>query len=1117
MLKKEQRQDNTLYMVTLPGGELRYISESCITFFQPTTPPVIDASWKTVIPNDLHTEVANSLQQVINRQPATAIKLTLPVAGDLREEELRLEPLFDNNNTLIAVSWYGAKQALLKTHYREMFYRSAVAMWIMDPAPIRQYLLASGIDTAIAIEERTRTDTSFLTNMRELFSVLDANAAAIKLFGADSLPSFKKNVIANATEHEVLYICYAILGINEKPERRIYQTDINLTNKQTSQQTNKQSNEQPDKQQKSLWISCETPSIHNREQGLFMSALDISEMKHAELEIEEREQFLGTILKTVPDILMVFDAKRKEPIFQNIDITKVLGYSKQDVENTQDHLLQYITHPEDAVTKESLTEMYRVLGSGKIYETTLRLQHNNGDWHHFYFRSAALDIDEKGNVHTVVVVARDITEVLKAQQVLTEQQRHYQLLTDNFSDIIITTDTLFRINYVSPSVENTLGFKAEDFIKNKNSVSMLGLADRAEYLAQALANALLRAQTQSEDFNEIIESEAVKADGSIIPVEITLSILRDKHHLLEGMLIIVRDITERRLIEADQRLAAKVFENSMEGVYITNTAGLIVQVNKAFIEITGYKIADVIGHKPSSLGSGWHDKNFVKDIKPQLEKEGRWSGELMSRRSNGEAFLVWMCISKVVDSRGNSLGVITSFRDITEEKTSEESIRKLAYYDPLTDLPNRSLFNDRLSQALQRANRSRFYLAILFMDLDGFKAVNDSLGHALGDQLLTETAIRLKDCIRGDDTVARMGGDEFTVILNALSDRETAENAAAQIASKIIECINQPFILEGKTVHVGVSIGISLYPDDSTHKDDLIKLADTAMYHVKQAGRNGYQFYTNDMHQRAEQRQEIEQDLRKAIDNNEFVLAFQPKLIAASRQLYGFEALLRWQHPVKGLILPGSFMRSLDELGLGAKMGEWVINKACDQLRTWIDDKQAHCSISVNIFARHYRDGELVNAIKQALKRTAIPPELLVVEISESLIMKDLGFSFGIISDLKALGVRVSVDDFATGVISLQYLNRLPIDEVKIDRQFVQHIESEAAQYRLVCAMISIANSMKIDIVAEGIERNEQLQLLLDAGCAKVQGFLFCKPLLNADLKTYMKEAATHKQSKALY
>ena len=593
-------------------------------------------------------------------------------------------------------------------------------------------------------------------------------------------------------------------------------------------------------------------------------------------------------------------------------------------------------------------------------------------------------------------------------------------------------------------------------------------------------------------------------DGEVVPVELKFSILRDEHKLLEGMLILGRDITERRKIEADQHLAAKVFENSMEGIYITGVDGNVQQINKAFTTITGFTEEQVLGKKPSNLGSGWHDKSYTNEILPALTKNKYWEGELLSRRSSGEAFLIWMSISTVTDARGGFLGSITSFRDITEEKSSEESIRKLAYYDPLTDLPNRQLFSDRLSQALQRANRNRHYISILFMDLDGFKQVNDDHGHAIGDRLLTEVALRLKACIRSDDTVARMGGDEFTIILNALDGREAAEKASTQIARKVLKKLNKPFLIQDKELFIGASIGIAHYPDDSNSAEDLIKYADTAMYHAKQAGKNGYQFYTDDMHQRAQQRLGVEQDIRQALTNDEFVLAFQPKLVTASQRTYGFEALLRWRHPEKGIIQPSGFMRALDELGLGSKMGEWVIEKACWQLKDWIDQGHKKCNISVNVFARHYRDGALVETVARVLKETAFSPELLTIEFSENLLMNDIGFAYAVLTDLKALGVRVAIDDFATGLLSLQYLNRLPVDEIKVDKQFIQHIDSDDEQMRLVSTMICIANHLGFEVVAEGVERQEQFDLLVEAKCPKVQGFLFSRPLFSDDAIAYL-------------
>ncbi len=1088
-------QDEALYMITLPSGELRYMAPMCETLFDLTEAPLLNTHWSVFIPASWHGAVQQALAEVLVQNTPQILEIDFHCAARFCIDTLHLFPVCDANQQVIAITWQGAPHLSGDNHHYEMFHHSAIAQWIMDPRPIHHYLKNHHIETPLQLNDAIEINPVVVSELRGLFTIVDANASAAKMYKMESVDRFKVGIIANASDSEIVQAAYAILSIGEESQRQTYQTDIVFA----------------EEDKKNLWVSCEIPSLTTMDEGMFISVLDITLLKQAEKESEEREQFLATILRAVPDILMVFDFKRREPIFQNVDITKLLGYTDQDLEDTKGHILSYIAHPEDVINGESLKAMYTRLAAGDIYETTLRLQHNNGEWHHFYFRSAALDKDEKGNIQNTVVVARDITEVLKAQQILTEQQRRYQLLADNFSDVIITTDTLFRINYVSPSVVDLLGYTPEEFVKNPNAISRLGLDGYVERLARALADSVFRVDIESEDFNEVLEAEAISASGEVIAVELKVSILRDEHHLLEGMLIIVRDITERRRVDADQRLAAKVFENSTEAIYITNQQGDIVQVNKAFGEITGYKRNDVIGKKPSQLGSGWHEINFAMDIKPVLDAEGQWAGELMSRRASGEAFLVWMSISNVLDARGVLLGLITSFRDITEAKSSEESIRKLAYYDPLTDLPNRMLFHDRLLQALQRANRNRHYIAILFMDLDGFKGVNDVLGHAVGDRLLTEAAKRLKECIRSDDTVARVGGDEFTVILNALVNKEAAESAAAQVARKIIDLLNMPFVLDENNVQIGVSIGIALYPDDAINEDDLIKLADTAMYHAKEAGKNNFQFYTQDMHQRAEQLQVAETDLRKALLGDELVLAFQPKMKAHDQSLYGFEALLRWQHPQKGLLMPSGFMRTLDDLSLSAKIGEWVINEACKQWVHWRTQGHAECSVSVNIFAYHYRDPNFVTFIAQTLKQHDVPPKLLTIEITEALIMDDLGFAFAVLSDLKAIGVRIAVDDFATGTISLSSLSRLPIDEVKIDRQFIHHIETDNQQLQVVKGIINIANTFGFDVVAEGVENEEQLQTLLSADCPKVQGYLFYRPLFNADLEACFNETSPKK------
>ncbi len=545
------------------------------------------------------------------------------------------------------------------------------------------------------------------------------------------------------------------------------------------------------------------------------------------------------------------------------------------------------------------------------------------------------------------------------------------------------------------------------------------------------------------------------------------------------------------MLEANQHLAAQVFEHSFDGIYITDDKGFITKVNPAFTQITGYSAADVVGKKPADISSGWHDVNFAKDILPCLKETQRWQGELLSRRANGEAFLVNMSICSAFDAHQNFLGLITSFRDITQARHEEESIRQLAYYDPLTELPNRSLFEDRLLQALHRSNRQRSHIALLFLDLDGFKAVNDTYGHALGDRLLKQVADRLQACIRSDDTAARLGGDEFTILLHALTEETSAELAVGQIAKKVITMLNRVFTIDQHHISVGVSIGIALYPSDGLTSESLLKNADTAMYHAKKSGKNQYQFFTEDIHQRAAQRAAVEQGLFSAIDAKEFHVDFQPQFTVNECQLSGFEAVLRWSHPVHEQLKPQAFMRLIEELGLGSKVGSWLIEKACEQLFLWQQSDSLGRSLTINVFAHHYREGALVNSVEKALKRHAIAPDCLTFSFSESVILEDIGFAYTVLNDLHQLGVRIAVNDFATGLFSLHYLHQLPIDQLKIDRQFMQNIEKSSKQRKIVDAIIGIARSFGCDVVVAAVDNESQLITLRASPGCKEQNVLF--------------------------
>lgn len=974
---------------------------------------------------------------------------------------------------------------MVAADYQYIFQQSAIAQWVIDVIPLHQMLLDKQLHTAELLEQQLQQNQQLIEQLRKKLHIIDANFTTLQLYHCQSVAEFSQFIQLHASDEQIKHLCMAILGASKTSSRYAYQTTVKVIDSY-----------------KSLLVHCEVPSLGSFHLGMNVSILDVSSLTEAENELREREQFLEAILKAVPDILLVFDFHQQTTLFQNIDLLERLGYSKEEIADTDNQLMSYIIHPDDGLGKDAMGRIYQTLVEGGIFEVTIRLQHADGQWRHYFFRSAALDKDEDGQLQTAVVVARDVSDIFKTQQSLFEQQRLYRLLAENFTDVIVITDVNLAITYVSPSIGPSLGYDMESFAQLEEPLALLGLGEHCQWLQQLLQRVPERYSLDVADQEAELELNATTAAGFSVPIEMTISILRDEYGWLEGLLIVVRDVSERLKREAENRLAAKVFSNSLEGIYITNADGVIVQVNQAFCDITGFKEQDVLGQKPSQLSSGWRDTRFKTDIEPILSSAGSWSGEIMSRRANGEAFLTWMSITEVRDGRDQLVGIITSFRDITEAKSSEESIRKLAYYDPLTELPNRQLFQDRLSQALQGAKRNQHFVALLFMDLDGFKEINDEYGHAVGDRLLAMVGQRLKACVRSDDTVARMGGDEFTIVLAGQLDRELAESAATQVAKKIIKSLNEVFDIQNAAITVGCSIGIAIYPNDAAAGESLLKYADAAMYHAKSSGKNNYQFYTDDMHKRAQQRLRLEQEILSALAEEEFLLFYQTKIRLQNGAFQGAEALLRWQHPEQGLLAPAQFLDSVNQLGLGHKVGAWVIEQACKHMLRYPE-----LNVSINIFAKHYREGDLYQDVANALQQYDIEPQRLTLEISESLLMADTEYALQLIQELKQLGVRIALDDYASGMLSIGYLNQLPIDEVKIDRQFIAEIDHAVEQLQFVKGVTALAKTFGLTVAAEGIEREQQLDILHSIDCDIVQGYWFNKPLSLSQLaKRYMKK-----------
>lgn len=540
------------------------------------------------------------------------------------------------------------------------------------------------------------------------------------------------------------------------------------------------------------------------------------------------------------------------------------------------------------------------------------------------------------------------------------------------------------------------------------------------------------------------------------------------------------------------RLAAAVFENTREGVVITDLTPSILTVNRAYTTITGYGAAEVLGRNPSLIKSGRQDEAFYQALWASIRASGHWQGEIWNRRKNGELYPQLLTISTVHDGEGLPSHYVGVMTDISQLKQSEARLEHLAHYDPLTDLPNRLLLQSRLEHALDRAERDRQQVAVLFLDLDRFKDVNDGLGHPVGDELLEALARRLSARLREDDTLGRLGGDEFLVVLE---DLERPEDAAA-VAQTLIQLLEQAFLLpSGHEVYIGASIGISLYPDDGASVTELIKYADVAMYQAKEQGRNTACFYTPTLTVAANERLDMEARLRRALANGEFLLHYQPQMDARSGALIGCEALVRWNSPEEGMISPARFIPLAEETGLIVPLGEWVLRAASAQAKAWLDAGLSLPLIAVNLSGRQLRQRDVVGRVAAILAETGLPAKHLKLELTESMIMGHGEQAVALLHDLKALGLRLSIDDFGTGYSSLAYLKRFPIDELKIDQSFVRDIPHDLNDTEIAAAIIAMARNLNLRVIAEGVETREQQDFLGRQGCDAFQGYLFSRPV----------------------
>jgi len=834
---------------------------------------------------------------------------------------------------------------------------------------------------------------------------------------------------------------------------------------------------------------------------------DITRERSAQAALVERERFWSEVLRAVPDTLYVQDLEAGKLLFSNSNLAARLGYSEEERGVDSNQFWRRISHPDD---QEYIWRLLALRGSmidGVVQESLLRWRHRDGKWHWFCVTEQVLTRNEQGRVQRLIGVARDVTTNMEHSHSLRDSERRYRMLAGSLRDVVFTTDSSLRIDYISPSVQTVLGYSPEwaaqhglDRVVTKPRQAAR-FYDLMRQVRDASASPVELAKLGQALQAQTLYFDCLAADGRSVAIELRMMLISDENSRFDGTLCIGRDVSEQRQAETALRRAATVFDHSTAAIVVTDPAGKIVQVNAAFVRITGYSVDEIKGELPMVLSADRQQANQMDYVHSQVLQTGSWEGEFWLKRKGGETYPCWIGITAVRDDENELVSYVCFFSDMSERKASEKRIHRLAYYDGLTQLPNRTLFQDRLHSSLQLAARRRGWVVLMFLDLDRFKPINDSLGHAAGDRMLKDVAVRLASCVDEDDTVARMGGDEFTFLLRPGGDRDEALSRAIHVAERVLGSLAEPFVLSGREFFVTASIGIALSPQDGNDISQLMKNADTAMYHAKERGKNNFQFYQAEMNASALERLELESDLRHALEQQQFVLHYQPQYLADGHTLTGVEALLRWQHPSRGLVPPGEFIPALEELGLIVEVGDWVIGEACRQIGNWEREGVVVPKVSVNLSARQFADGQLGQRIAGILAFSKVAPSRLELELTESILMQDVGGAMRMLDALKQLGPSIAIDDFGTGYSSLNYLKQFPIDVLKIDRSFVDGLPEGEQDGQIARAIIAMAHSLSLSVIAEGVETQAQLNFLREHGCDEVQGFYLGRPVPAAKLK----------------
>lgn len=807
--------------------------------------------------------------------------------------------------------------------------------------------------------------------------------------------------------------------------------------------------------------------------------------QHREKEVLSlSEERFRTLVERGSDIIAIV-SETGQVRFISPSAESVLGFTPGELVGCQ---LDDLIHPDDrARLKEVLALFQTQAGAPEKFE--FRMNHKDG---------GCRDIEMTGRnlianpvVAGIVLNGRDITErkqseleIAHSRQELDAERMLFQAILDNSPLGIWMLGIDGKLKFVNNTFCNAVGITEQQFMSADHYAALLPPAVSAGCIKSDR-------ECLAQDAPHLSTEWLAFVDGQEHLLEITKVRLFNQERCVVGLIGLAVDITERKRAEDQLRLTAKVFSNTLEGITITDVSGNITDVNEAFCRISGYTREELIGKNPRMLQSGQQSQLFYSAMWQEILAKGHWAGEVWNHRKSGEAYAQWLSISAISNEEGRVTHYAGIASDITLIKHHEKQLERTAHYDALTGIPNRTLLSDRMKQAISRTAREQNMMAVCYLDLDGFKPINDTLGHEAGDRVLIEIAQRIQNTIRGGDTVARLGGDEFVILLLG---QERGEECS-QMLNRLLAAIAEPIDILDKLVAVSASIGVSIYPLDDEDTDTLLRHADQAMYVAKQSGKNRFHIYDPALDQRARSQNELLRSIQAAILNDQFELYYQPKIDMRTAQLVGAEALIRWNHPEMGVLSPARFLPEIENSELDIAIGEWVIATALRQMDAW-RASGLDIEISVNISAHHLESTHFVDKLQQQLQlHPDLPENRFQIEVLETAALEDIAVVSLIIEDCKKLGLSFALDDFGTGYSSLAYLSRLPVNVLKIDQSFMRNLMESRGDHAIVTGIIALSRAFNLCTVAEGIETKEQYDMLREMGCDVGQGYFIGRPM----------------------